>query len=245
MIIKLLVDGGEMKPGPTVGQQLGPTGINIGEVISKVNQETSQFKGTKVPVTLDVDVAKKEFTVSVSSPPTSELLKKDLGLEKASGDHKKEKVANASIEQVISVSKTKHNDMLSRDFKATVKSVLGTCTALGILVEGKEGNAIIKDIDKENSFETEINDQKSETSPEKVTKLKKEFDQVVKAQELAKKEEEEAVKAAEEAKAEEAKAAEAEEGAEPVEKEEEGAEGEKPAEGDEEEKPEKPTEGGK
>jgi len=31
MKIKLLIDGGEMKPSPTIGQQLGPLGINIGE----------------------------------------------------------------------------------------------------------------------------------------------------------------------------------------------------------------------
>ena len=47
MIIKLLVDGGAMSPGPAVGQQLGPLGINIGEVISKVNEATSGFKGTR------------------------------------------------------------------------------------------------------------------------------------------------------------------------------------------------------
>ena len=37
MIIKLLIDGGDMKPGPAVGQKLGPLGINIGQVVQKVN----------------------------------------------------------------------------------------------------------------------------------------------------------------------------------------------------------------
>src|SRR3989344_701964 len=123
MIIKLMVDGGEMKPGPTVGQQLGPVGINIGEVIKKVNQATSQFKGTKVPIALDINTSTKEFTIKVSSPPTSELLKKEFNLEKGAGDHKKEKVGNASIEQIISVAKTKHSGMLAREFKAFFEDI--------------------------------------------------------------------------------------------------------------------------
>jgi ribosomal protein L11 len=35
MNIKLLVDGGAMKPGPTLAQKLGPLGLNINEVIKK------------------------------------------------------------------------------------------------------------------------------------------------------------------------------------------------------------------
>ncbi len=31
--IKLIVDGGSMKPGPSVAQQLGPIGVNIGKII--------------------------------------------------------------------------------------------------------------------------------------------------------------------------------------------------------------------
>ena len=44
MKIKLIVDGGAMKPGPAVAQQLGPMGINLGKVIEDVNKETSEFK---------------------------------------------------------------------------------------------------------------------------------------------------------------------------------------------------------
>ena len=43
MIVKLIVDGGAMKPGPSVSQQLGPMGINLGKVIEEVNRATSSF----------------------------------------------------------------------------------------------------------------------------------------------------------------------------------------------------------
>jgi len=37
-----------MKPGPVIAQQLGPMGINMGQVISKVNEATKEFKGLAV-----------------------------------------------------------------------------------------------------------------------------------------------------------------------------------------------------
>jgi large subunit ribosomal protein L11 len=197
MLIKLLVDGGEMKPGPIVGQKLGPIGVNIGAVISDVNKATAEFKGTKVPVTLDVDPKTKKFKVEVSSPPTSELLKKEMGLESGSGDHKKNKVANISIEQVIKVTKIKFPNMLAREFKSAVKSVIGSCISLGILVENKIGNEIERDIEN-GVFDKEIKAQSSEVSAEKKAALKAHFEKVLLEQENIKKAEE-AAKAAEEA----------------------------------------------
>src|SRR3989344_5682124 len=125
MIIKLLVDGGDMKPGPAVAQKIGPLGINMGKVIQDVNKATESFKGLKVPVELDVNAKTKNFTVSVSSPPVSELIKKELEIEKGSGEHKKLKAGNLSIEQIIKIAKTKIPNMLAKNLKSAVKSVAG------------------------------------------------------------------------------------------------------------------------
>ena len=164
-IIKILVDGGNMKPGPTIGQRLGPLGINIGKVVQEVNSATKEFKGIKVPVELDI-AKDKTFSVKVLSPPTTELLKKELGIEKASGEAKKIKVANASIEQIISVAKTKYQGMLANNFKSAVKSVVGSCVSSGILIENKEAKEIEKEIN-EGKYEKEINEMKTQTEPEK------------------------------------------------------------------------------
>src|SRR3989344_4790536 len=103
MIIKVLADGGAMAPGPALSQQLGPMGINMGQVIQKINDATKNFKGLKVPVELNVNAGTKAVDIKVFSPPVSELLKKELGLEKGSGEQKKLYAANASIEQIISI----------------------------------------------------------------------------------------------------------------------------------------------
>jgi len=67
-----------MKPGPVLSQKLGPLGMNMGDIISKINDATKDMKGLKVPVELDVNPTTKEFDVQVFSPPVSELLKKEL-----------------------------------------------------------------------------------------------------------------------------------------------------------------------
>ena len=188
MQISLLVEGGDMKPGPALSQKLGPLGMNINQIIQKVNEATKDLKGLKVPVELEVDPATKEFEVHVFSPPVSELLKKELKIDKGSGEQKKLKVANASIEQIISVAKTKLPNLLCNDLKTAVKTVVGTCVSLGILVENKLASEIEQEIE-EGKYDEEIKGEKTETPEEKKEELEKYFADIQGAQEkLIKKE---------------------------------------------------------
>jgi len=196
MIIKLLVEGGEMKPGPSLSQKLGPLGIPLNQVIQKVNQATTNFNGLKVPVELNVDTLTRDFDVKVFSPPVSELLKKELGIEKGSGAQKKIKVGNASIEQIISLAKTKLQNLLSKDFKSAVKTIVGTCVSLGILIEDKPAAEIEKEID-EGKYDEEINSMISITSPDKKKKLDEYFAKIKKEQDKILQQEQAAKEAAE------------------------------------------------
>jgi large subunit ribosomal protein L11 len=199
MKIKLLVEGGSMKPGPALSQKLGPIGMNINAVIQKVNESTKDFNGLKVPVELDVDAGTKEFEVAVFSPPVSELLKKELGIEKGSGVQLKMQVANASIEQIISIAKTKLQNLLCKDLKAATKIVAGSCVSLGILIENKPAKEVVQQI-AEGKYDTEIKDEKTETSPEKKEKLDKFFSKLSEAEKKKMKIEEAEEEAKEEAK---------------------------------------------
>lgn len=201
MIIKLIVDGGDMKPGPAVSQKLGPAGINIGKFIQEVNKATSSFKGIKVPVEADVDTKTKSFTVKVFSPPVSELLKKQAKIEKGSGLHKKQKVANFAIEELISIALTKHPDMLAKDLKSALKSVVGSCISLGALVENKDPKDVLINIDA-GKYDKEIEGKIAQPSAEKKKSIDAFFAQIKAIQEdIIKKEQEEAAKAAAEAAA--------------------------------------------
>jgi large subunit ribosomal protein L11 len=197
-LIKLLVEGGNMTPGPAVAQQLGPMGINIGQVISDVNSATASFKGVTVPVHLNVDAKTKKYTIKVLSPPTSELIKKELKVEKGSGARLKQKVGNLAIEQVIAVAKAKHDHLLSNDFLATVKSVVGTCMAIGTLIDSKDPKEVMEEINQ-GKYDKEIKSQKTDVSPEKKKELSDFFLGIQKVQDESKKAEE-AEKAAKEEK---------------------------------------------
>lgn len=205
MQVKILAEGGDMKPGPALSQKLGPAGININQVIQKVNDATKGFKGMKVPVELEINPTTKEFDVKVSSPPVSELLKKELGIEKGSGAQKKFQHANASIEQIISIAKTKLPGLLCRDLRSAVKTVVGTCVSLGILIESKPAKEVEREID-EGKYDKEISAEITETSEDKKKELEEYFSGIKKEQDRILKQE----KAAQEAKEEkDAKRAEA------------------------------------
>jgi len=181
MQIKLLVEGGAMKPGPALSQKLGPAGIPLNKVIEKVNESTKSFKGMKVPVELEVNLKDKSFEIQIFSPPVSELIKKEAGISKASGLQNKVKVGNLSIEQIISVAKAKMGNLLCKDLKSAVKTVVGSCVSLGVLVENMNAVDVEKLID-EGKFDKEIMEEKTETSEEKKKELKEFYEELKKEQ---------------------------------------------------------------
>lgn len=196
MKINLLVEGGNMQPGPTLSQKIGPLGVNMGQIIQQANKSTENFKGMKVPIEVEIDSQTKEIKVHVFSPPVSELVKKELGLEKGSGEQKKLRVGNASIEQIISVAKNKLPNIISKDLKSAVKEVVGTCVSLGLLIENKPAKEFMEDI-VSGKYDKEIKEEKIEISPEKIQRLKENFEAIKREQELKIKQEE--IKEAEEA----------------------------------------------
>ncbi len=205
MIVKLIIDGGNMKPGPAVSQQLGPLGINLGKVISDVNTATAGFVGTKVPVELDVDLKSKTFKVKVFSPPVAELIKKELKAERGSGEPGKIKIGNVAIERLISIAKTKMPNLLAKDLKSAVKLIVGTCVSLGVLIDNKEAKDIEAEIDQ-GIYDKEINNEITEPSDDKKKNLEQFFEARKAKQDKELKALEEAKAAAEAAKAETAAA---------------------------------------
>lgn len=169
-VIELMVDGGKAVATPAMAQQIGPLGINVGEVVSRINEKTKSFSGMKVPVIVKVDTKSKEINLRVGTPPTAELIKKELKKDKGSGTPDKKKVGNLSIEQVIKIAKMKMDSLIVSDLRAAVKSVMGTCNSLGVLVEGKVPSKVSL-----NDFKKEIDSESTETSAEKTSRLKQQL----------------------------------------------------------------------
>jgi large subunit ribosomal protein L11 len=182
MEIKLLVDGGAMKPGPALSQKMGPLGMNMGKIIADVNKSTSEFHGMKVPVTLDINTKTKEYKVIVSTPPTSALLKKEISIEKGSPEPNKLKMGNLAIEHIIKIAKIKEKDMTVNSMDEAVSAVLGTCVSLGLLVESKDPREVIREVE-EGKFKDLISKGVEKPSQEKLDSLAKEFSKIQKVQE--------------------------------------------------------------
>ena len=131
--VKLQVPGGQATPAPPVGTALGPQGINIGEFVSKFNEQTKDQPGITLPVLLTI-YEDRTFSFIIKTPPASFLLKKAAGLEKGSGTPKREKVGKVSRTQVADIAKTKLPDLNVRDIDQAVKIIEGTARSMGIEV---------------------------------------------------------------------------------------------------------------
>lgn len=224
--IKVLVDAGKASAGPPLGPALGPTGINVGQVVAQINEKTKDFSGMKVPVEVIIDPATKEFTIRTGSPPVSQMIMGELGLEKLSPNPKLEKVGNLAIEQVIKIAKSKIGSMNCLSMKSAAKTIIGSCVSIGVLVEGMEPAGAVKAVN-EGRFDKEIEEERTEVSAEKKALMAQELSdrKAELAEELAEMEAEKAAEEAAEAAGEEA-VVEAE-GEAPAEKKE-GAEEKKP-----------------
>jgi len=143
--IDVLVDGGEASAGPPLGPALGPTGVNVMDVVEDINEKTDAFEGMQVPVTVTVD-DEGGFEVEVGTPPTSALLLEELGEEKGSGEPNRDKVGSLDLDQAIQVSERKRVDLLGKNPKTRTLEVLGTASSLGIEINGKDATRVQDEI---------------------------------------------------------------------------------------------------
>jgi len=153
--IEVLVDGGKATPGPPLGPALGPMGVNVVQVVAKINEKTKSFEGMKVPVKVIIDPKTKSFDVKVGTPPTSQLLFKEMGAEKGSGTPNKSKAGNITIEQAIKVANMKGDSLMGKDLKMRVLEVVGVCVSSGVNVEGKDAKVMQKEI-KEGKWDAKL-----------------------------------------------------------------------------------------
>lgn len=146
--VEALLNGGEANAGPPLGPALGPLGVNVLQIVNRINELTKAYAGMKVPVRVVVDVETKEFEVEIGTPTTSALVVKELGIQKGSGNPKAEKVGNLSMEQVAKIATMKMPSSYAKSPKTAAKEIMGTCVSLGITVDGRDPREVQKELDK-------------------------------------------------------------------------------------------------
>ena len=144
--VSALVTGGGASAGPPLGPALGPLGVNIMEVIKAINEKTGDFEGMKVPVTVIVDTDTKKYEIEIGIPSAAALILKEAGLQKGSGASGSEWVGDVTMDSIVKVANTKLDKSYASSLKSVAKTIIGTCLALGIKVEGKTPKEITAEV---------------------------------------------------------------------------------------------------
>ena len=132
--IKLQIPAGAATPAPPVGPALGQKGVNIMDFCKQFNAKTADQPGMVIPVVITV-YTDRSFTFITKTPPAAVLLKKAAGLDKASGEPNKKKVATITRAQAEEIAQTKMPDLNAANLEAATEMVKGTARSMGIVVE--------------------------------------------------------------------------------------------------------------
>lgn len=130
-LVKLQVPAGKATPAPPVGPALGQAGVNIMAFVKEFNERTAAQAGLIIPVEITV-FEDRSFTFITKTPPAPVLLKKAAGIETASGEPNKKKVAKVSRSKVREIAETKMQDLNAASIEAAMSMVEGTARSMGI-----------------------------------------------------------------------------------------------------------------
>ena len=132
--IKLQIPAGKATPAPPVGPALGQHSVNIMAFTKEFNERTKNDAGLLIPVVITV-YADRSFSFVTKTPPAAVLIKKAIGLDKASGEPNKNKVGSITKEQIQKIAEQKMPDLNASSVESAMSMIAGTARSMGITVE--------------------------------------------------------------------------------------------------------------
>jgi large subunit ribosomal protein L12e len=147
--ICLKVVGGEPPSNAVLSAKLSPFGCNPKKAGEEISKNTKEFTNIRLYVRLSIQA--REIKQVELLPTSSAYIIKEL----KEPVRQRRKVKNAvykhsgnlTFEQVKNIAKKMTNKSLAREFKGTVKEVLGSCLAVGITVDGKNPKEVTKEVE--------------------------------------------------------------------------------------------------
>ena len=133
--IKLLIAAGKANPSPPVGPALGQRGVNIMEFCKAFNAQTQNLGDSSIPVIITV-YEDRSFTFITKMPPATELIKKEMKVQKGSSNVDKAKLGVISRESLKRVAEIKMPDLNTKDMDQAIKIIAGSAKSMGYEIEG-------------------------------------------------------------------------------------------------------------
>ena len=132
--IKLHIPAGRTTPAPPVGPALGEHKLNIMDFCKKFNEATkSETPGLIIPVVISV-YRDSTFDFILKQPPAAELIKMAAGIQSASPEPNRLKVAKVTTEQVRRIAERKLPDLNTYKLESAMEIIKGTAKNMGVEV---------------------------------------------------------------------------------------------------------------
>ena len=133
-VLTLQLPAGAATPAPPVGTALGPHGINIVEFTKAYNEKTQDKRGQIIPAQITI-FEDRSFTFVLKTPPAADLLRKAAGVEKGSGQARRETVGRVSKAQVREIAEIKMKDLNANSVEQAMKIIAGSARSMGLQVQ--------------------------------------------------------------------------------------------------------------
>lgn len=133
-IIKITIPAGQATPAPPIGPTLAPYGISTQEFCSQFNERTREGGGILTPVVITI-YDDRSFDFITKTPPTSELIRRELKIKRGSARPNLDKVGKLSKEQIRKIVEVKMPDLNTSDPDQAAKIIAGTAKQMGIETE--------------------------------------------------------------------------------------------------------------
>lgn len=132
--IKVNLPAGAATPAPPLGPTLAQHGIPIMEFVKAYNDKTADQRGEIVPCVITV-FEDRSFDFELKLPPVSAMIKKEMNLEKGSGEAGKKIVGTLSMDKARQIAEKKLPDLNANDVDAALKVVEGTARSMGVKIQ--------------------------------------------------------------------------------------------------------------
>lgn len=147
-VVVIKVIGGEVGSAASLAPKVGPLGLSPKKIGDDIKVATEDWKGIKVMVQLTIQNRVAQIEVM---PSASALLIRALG--EPPRDRKKVKHVkhDGSLQwpQILEAAKIMRPRSCAKEFRGTVKEIVGTAVSINCLIEDKSPKEVLKMIDND------------------------------------------------------------------------------------------------